>query len=383
MAHGITINEITTGARPMAPIATAVIGLVATAADADAEVFPLDKPVLITDVRAAIGEAGTAGTLAKVLTTIAQQCSPILVVVRVAPGVASEGVTVEEATAINVIGGTAGGNFTGLQALLAAEAQLGVRPRIIGAPGLDTQEVAEALATVARQLRGMAYASCIAGGADSVAEAVLYRAEFSARELMLIDNDFTGFAGEQIATALGTRARIDQETGFHKTLSNVAVAGATGLLFDRHFDLQSADNDAGVLNAANVTTIVRKSGYRFWGNRTCSDEPKFEFESAVRTGQVLQDTIAAGLMWAVDKPVTPGLIRDILESINANFRLLASTGRLVGASAWFDGSQNDAASLAAGRVTIDYDYTPCAPAENIILNQRITDRFYAGISPSR
>ena len=78
-------------------------------------------------------------------------------------------------------------------------------------------------------------------------------------------------------------------------------------------------------------------------------------------------------IWTVfNEKVLAGLGRD-----------LASTGRLVGASAWFDGSQNDAASLAAGRVTIDYDYTPCAPAENIILNQRITDRFYAGISPSR
>src|SRR4051812_43406939 len=103
--HGIRIIEPVTGARPIAAIATAVIGLLATAADADADTFPLNTPVLITDVRAAIGKAGTAGTLARALTAIADQCSPIMVVVRVAPGVAAGEVTVEEATDVNVIGG--------------------------------------------------------------------------------------------------------------------------------------------------------------------------------------------------------------------------------------------------------------------------------------
>lgn len=366
--HGIKVNELLSGRRPILTVATAVIGLVATAADADATTFPLNKPVLVTDVRAAIGKAGSAGTLVKSLQAIANQCSPVIVVVRVAPG--ADAATTEA----NVIG-TTGSSYTGLQALLAAEAQLGVRPRILGCPGLDSQAVTEAMTIVARQLRGFCYASCDA--ADTVAEAITYRDEFSDRELMLIFPDFSGdFAGKAVASALGLRAYIDETTGWHKTLSNVAVQGVAGLSRDIFFDLQNGANDAGLLNAAPVTTLIRMNGYRFWGNRTCSDEPLFAFESAVRTGQVLQDSIAAGLAWAVDKPITPGLVTDMLETINGGFRSMQSQGRIVGAQAWFDPSNNQQVDLAAGKITIDFDYTPCAPAEAITLNSLITDQYY-------
>lgn len=374
IVHGITVNEPVTGVRPINTVATAVIGMVCTAADADGAFFPLNRPVLVTDVRAALAKAGTGGTLAKSLAAIADQCSPIVVVVRVTAGVDLP------ATNAAVIGASTPGGYTGLQALLAAEAQLGVRPRILGCPGLDTNDVADALVVVAKKLRGMAYVSALTGTVDTVAEAIIYRGEFAAREIMLLYPDFTGFTGKAVAIALGTRARIDQETGWHKTLSNVAVNGATGLTQDIFFDLLSADNDAGLLNAAPVTTLVRKNGYRFWGNRTCSDEPKFAFESAVRTAQVLADSIAVGLIWAVDKPMTAGLIRDIEETVNANFRVLVGQGRLIGARCWIDPSLNPQVSLADGKLTVDYDFTPCAPAENIILNQRITDRYYADLA---
>ena len=383
--HGIRVNEPTNGARPILDVAMAVIGLVATAPDADEEAFPLNEPVLFTDVRAALGKAGEEGTLALALQDIANQCSPFLVIVRVAPGVANGDDTAQEATDANVIGGYAGGRYTGLQALLAAEAKTGIRPRILGCPGLDTQAVSLALEVVAKKLRGFAYTSC--GSADTVPEAVLYRAQFAAREHMLIWPDFSGgFSGRAIAIALGTRARIDQETGWHKSLSNVPVYGVGGMTHDVTFDLMGEAHDAAILNQAPVTTIVRTgAGYRYWGNRTTSDEPLFAFEPAVRTSHFLQDTIARGLLWAVDRPITRHLVTDMLESVNAKFRGLSRPGpgqRIIGAAAWFDPVNNPPVDLAAGKLVIDYDYTPAAPAEGITLNQRITDRFYADLTKS-
>lgn len=377
--HGIKVNELTTGARAIMPIASAVIGLVATAtAEAGAPTaaldaaFPLDTPVLVTDIRSAIGDAGTGGTLLHALEAIADQTSPILVVVRVAPGAD------EAATTANVIGGGAGGVATGMQCLLDAQAQLGIRPRILGCPGLDAQEVTSELVIIAKRLRAMVYARAIG---DEIADALTYREEFAARELMLIWPNFTKpFIGDAVARAMGLRARIDEEQGWHKTLSNVAVDGVTGIDKSVYFDLQDATTPAGVLNDGQVTTMVRMNGYRFWGNRTCSDEPEFAFESAVRTAQVLQDTIAEGLAWAVDKPMTRGLVKDILETINAEIRNLKAQGRIIDGKAWFDPALNDQVALASGRLTIDYDFTPAAPAENIILNQRITDRYYAGFA---
>ena len=377
--HGIKVNELTTGARPIVPIASAIIGLVATATAAAGvatealdDEFPLNTPVLVTDIRSAIGKAGTGGTLLPALEAIADQTSPILVVVRVAPGLD------DAATTANVIGGNAGGNATGMQCLLDAQAQLGIRPRILGCPGLDTQEVTAEMVIIAKRLRGMVYARAIG---DEIADALTYREEFSARELMLLWPNFTNqFAGDAVARAMGLRARIDEEQGWHKTLSNVAVDGVTGIDKSVYFDLQDATTPAGVLNDGQVTTMVRMNGYRFWGNRTCSDVAEFAFESAVRTAQVLQDTIAEGLAWAVDKPMTRGLVKDILETINAEIRSLKAQGRIIDGRAWFDPALNSQTDLASGRLTIDYDFTPAAPAENIILNQRITDRYYAGFA---
>lgn len=377
--HGIKVNELTTGARPIVPIASAVIGLVATATAAAGPpaaaldvAFPLNTPVLVTDIRSAIGDAGTGGTLLPALEAIADQTSPILVVVRVATG------EDDAETTANVIGGNSGGVATGMQCLLDAQAQLGIRPRILGCPGLDVQEVTAELVIVAKRLRGMVYARAIG---DEVADVLTYREEFSARELMLIWPNFTNqFAGDAVARAMGLRARIDEEQGWHKTLSNVGVDGVSGIDKSVYFDLQDATTPAGVLNDGQITTIIRMNGYRFWGNRTCSDLPEFAFESAVRTAQVLQDTIAEGLAWAVDKPMTRGLIKDIIETINAEFRSLKAQGRIIDGKAWFDPALNSQTDLASGRLTIDYDFTPAAPAENIILNQRITDRYYAGFA---
>ncbi len=63
--------------------------------------------------------------------------------------------------------------------------------------------------------------------------------------------------------------------------------------------------------------LIRKDGFRFWGNRCCSDDPLFLFENYTRTAQVIADTMAAGHMWAVDKPITAAtLIKDIVAGIN-------------------------------------------------------------------
>ena len=94
--HGVRVIEINGGTRHIRTISTAIIGLVATASDADEATFPLNEPVLITNVRTAIGKAGVQGTLAASLDAIAQQCLPVTVVVRVADG---EGANEEEKAA--------------------------------------------------------------------------------------------------------------------------------------------------------------------------------------------------------------------------------------------------------------------------------------------
>ncbi|WP_232695865.1 phage tail protein I [Yersinia kristensenii] len=92
-------------------------------------------------------------------------------------------------------------------------------------------------------------------------------------------------------------------------------------------------------------------------------------------------TISA-LRRAVDKPVTATLIRDIVDGINAKFRELKTNGYIIDASCWFDEEANDAETLKAGKLYIDYDYTPVPPLENLTLRQRITDKYLANLVSS-
>lgn len=380
--HGVRVLEINEGTRPIRTVATAVVGMICTASDADATVFPLNKPVLLTDVLTASGKAGTLGTLAKSLDAIADQASPVTVVVRVADGEGVDDAAKQADQVSKIIGGvTADGQYTGMKALLAAEAQLGVKPRILGVPGLDSLPVTTELVAIAEKLRAFAYAS--AYGCETVSEAIAYRAGFGARELMLIWPDFVSWdtvananaPANAVARALGLRAKLDEQVGWHKTLSNVPVNGVSGLSKDIYFDLQNPATDAGLLNADEVTTLIRREGFRFWGSRTCSADPLFAFENYTRSAQVLADTMAEAHFWAVDKPMHPSLVRDIVEGINAKFRELVRNGYLIGGECWYDEAANDATTLKAGKLYLDYDYTPVPPLENLLLRQRITDRY--------
>jgi len=375
--HGVRVLEINEGTRTITTVSTAIVGMVCTADDADAAAFPLNTPVLLTDVLAASGKAGETGTLARSLDAIADQAKPVTVVVRVEQG------DTEAETTTNIIGGVDAttGKKTGMKALLAAQSLLGVKPRILGVPGHDSKAVATELLSVAQSLRAFAYLS--AYGCKTVSEAIAYRENFSQREAMLIWPDFlswdtlTNADAKAFATAraLGLRAKIDQQTGWHKTLSNVGVNGVTGISADVFWDLQDSATDANMLNKNDVTTLIRKDGYKFWGSRTCSDDPLFQFENYTRTAQVLADTMAEAHMWAVDMPLHPSLAKDILEGIKAKFRELKSAGYIIDGNAWIDDAANDKDTLKAGKLVIDYDYTPVPPLENLLLRQRITDQY--------
>ena len=377
--HGVKTLELNDGTRPIQTVSSSIIGMVCTASDADPDQFPLNTPVLITNTQAAIDKAGTQGTLARSLQAIADQANAATVVVRV------EQLSDQAQQTSAVIGSTVNGKYTGMKALLAAEAQLGVKPRILGVPELDSSAVATSLASLAQQLRAFAYVSAF--GCETKEEATAYRQTFGARELMVLWPEFLGWDTALNATstfaatarALGLRAKIDNEVGWHKTLSNVAVNGVTGISKDVYFQLQDSSTDANYLNEHEITTLIQRDGFRFWGSRTCSDDPLFAFENYTRTAQILADTMAEGHMWAVDKPLTPSLARDIIDGINAKLREMTGT-YLLGGECWLDPVINTKEVLKSGQFYIDYDYTPVPPLENLTLRQRITDRYLADFS---
>lgn len=377
--HGITAKEFTHGVRAISDISTAVIGMVCTADDADENVFPLNTPVFHTSAYNVLGKAGEKGTLAKSLDAIIDQADAQIVIVRVAE---SENADTLKA---NIIGSASGGNYTGLKALRRSKALTGQTPKILGVPEMDSQEVVTELVGLAQATRAFVYAS--AGGAENISEVSSYRQNFGQRELMLIDNDFLAFdpaakankPAATIARVLGARAKLDTQVGWHKSISNTEINGVSALKHGRTFDLLDKNCDANTLNNADITTLIRENGFRIWGNRTCASDPMMAFEVAVRSAQIIQETIASTFLWAMDKPMHPSLIEDIIMGINAKLAEYVNKGYILGARVFIDPTLNTSQTVQAGQFTISYEWTYVPPLENMVFEQHNSDTFFVNL----
>jgi len=378
--HGVRVRENTDLVTVINDIESNVIGIVAVADDADAEAFPLNTPVLLTRVNSVLGKTGKTGSLYKTLKAISDQTSPKVIVVRVAAATDKEG---EQTQSQLVMGGTAeDGSYTGMYAFLTAEQKVGYRPRILAAPDYDTEEVTSALCVIAQNLRSFVYAGC--NGCTTMKEAIAYRAKFAYRELMLIWPDFIAYnpltgVNETFpapAYACGLRALIDTNQGWHKSLSNVAVSNVLGISRDVFWSLQAEDSDANELNGKEITTLIKRNGFRFWGNRT-TETSEYIFEVYTRTAQILADSIAEAQFEAVDEPLTPANVKDVVSGISQKLSALITSGRLIGGQCWFDSEDNATTDLRQGQLRIRYKYTPVPPLEDLTLYQTFTDEYFA------
>jgi phage tail sheath protein FI len=90
---------------------------------------------------------------------------------------------------------------------------------------------------------------------------------------------------------------------------------------------------------------------------------------------VLADTIAEAQLWAMDKPLHPSLVRDIVARINGKLADMTAKGLLLGGVAWYDPTLNTPETLGAGQLRISYNYTPVPPLENLGLEQEFTDEY--------
>lgn len=377
--HGARIRENTDLVTVINDIESSVIGVVAVADDADAETFPLNTPVLLTRVNNALGKAGKTGSLYKTLKAIADQTSPKVIVVRVAA--ATDEADAKTQSQLIIGGTTENGSYTGMYAFLTAEQKVGYRPRILAAPDYDTEEVTSALCVIAQNLRAFVYASCY--GCKTMAEAITYRAKFAYRELMLIWPDFIAYnpltGKNEIfpapAYACGLRALIDNNHGWHKSLSNISVNNVLGISQDVFWSLQAEDSDANELNNKEITTLIKRNGFRFWGNRV-TDTNAYIFEVYTRTAQILADSIAEAQFEAIDEPLTPTNVKDVVSGINGKLSALVTQGRLIGAECWFDILDNPTTGLRQGQVRIRYKYTPVPPMEDLTMYQTFTDEYF-------
>ncbi|MFM2091071.1 MAG: hypothetical protein RLZZ127_1560 [Planctomycetota bacterium] len=359
-------------------------------ADGVDEAFPLDTPVLISGTRGEAAKLGTTGTLPAALDAILDQVGAAVVVVRVAVGADAA------ATQVNVIGSvdSATGQYKGAQALLGAESALGVVPRILIAPGfteavtkvsttITGAPVTSALVTVAERLRAIIVAD---GPNTNDADAIAYRSLFGSARVYVVDPgvkivDSTGATVNDPASArvAGVIARTDNDLGFWNSPSNKEINGIVGTKRAVDFVLGDPNARANYLNSREVATIIRQDGYRLWGNRTCSSDPKWAFLPVRRTADLINDSILRAHLWAVDRAITKTYLDDVVASVNSYLSYLREVGAIIDGKCWVDKSLNTPEQIADGRVTFDFDFTPPYPAEKITFRSRLTNEYLSEI----
>jgi phage tail sheath protein FI len=379
--HGVEVLEIDSGPRPIQTVRSAVIGIVGTAPNADAAAFPLDTPVMIAGSRIESAKLGTTGTLPDALDSIFDQAGAVVVVVRVA----STGT--EADTITNVLGGvdTQTGHYTGVQAFLGAESVLGVRPRILIAPGFthqrpngDANPVVSELVGIAERLRAVIIAD---GPNTNDADAVAYAGDFGSPRVYLVDPWVKKSNGASPGSPVvaGIIAKTDNDQGFWWSPSNHSVNGIVGTARPVDFALGDTNCRANILNEAKVTTIIRQDGFRLWGNRTLSSDPKWSFLSVRRTADMINDSLLRAHLWAVDRNITKTYVEDVTEGVNAYLRSLTNIGAILGGKCWADPALNPPDQVAQGKIKFDFDFTPPYPAEHITFRSQLVNDYLTEI----
>lgn len=171
--HGITATETSNITPIIKSVSMSTIALVSVSDDADDTAYPFDTPVLLTGITSTdVEKSGSDDQLLhQCLRTIKAIQNTSVVVLRL-----SEPVDVDT-----------------VDLLLSCQTSLGVTPKILIAPEIDTPAMTRKLVEIAKKRRAFVYASPRAedGTLITVKEDIAaYRDTFAARELMLIEGAF-------------------------------------------------------------------------------------------------------------------------------------------------------------------------------------------------
>ncbi|AZD34879.1 Phage tail sheath monomer [Pseudomonas chlororaphis subsp. aurantiaca] len=363
--HGVTTSEVSTGARTISTPSSSIIGLCDTFTPGPLASAKAGELKLITTEREAIAAFGAGAAITKACQAIYTKAKAVIVAI---------GVPKLEDPALQtsaIIGGVlASGQRTGLQALLDGKSMFNAQPRLLIAPGhTATQAVATALDALAGKLRAI---GIIDGPNTTDEEAMAYALNFGSRNLFMVDPGVRFWDTDASATVdapgsawtAGLFAWTDATYGYWASPSNKEFAGITGT--SRPIEYLDGDETcrANLLNNAKIATIIRDDGYRLWGNRTLSSDPKYAFVTRVRTLNIIMDAIQAGHKWAVDRSITKTYVSDVTEGLRAFMRDQKNLGAVINFDVYPDPELNTASQIEQGKVYWRIRFTDVPPAEN-------------------
>jgi phage tail sheath protein FI len=173
----------------------------------------------------------------------------------------------------------------------------------------------------------------------------------------------------------GIMARSDNQRGVHKAPANEPVRGA----IDLAYPLNNLEQDQ--LNTKNINALRAFPGQPplVWGARTLTDGTPWRYVNVRRLFSYVEDSVLAGLRWAVFEPNNTGLWKGLERSITEFLTRVWQSGALFGrtaAEAFYvkiDEELNPPATRALGEVVVEIGMAPTRPAEYVVVRIGIWD----------
>ncbi|MGY3887189.1 phage tail sheath C-terminal domain-containing protein [Aeromonas aquatica] len=374
--HGVEHFWLEDSTRPIEVMAASVVGIVGPSEDADAEIYPLNKAVLINSDKQ-VAKAGV-GPLGSALRDIYRQKGALCVVVRT-PSEAIPGSAQDP-----IVGEVDGeGNASGLQALLAAESSTGVRPTILmvaSAGDSDLETHTPALEAVANKLHAIPVIGMSKGGPTAaMAEAEKHDGTLVVYGECYFGKDATGAPLYRpfLPTAVGHIMRVDAEEGYWNSPSSRKILGLSGMRVPVDHALGSSTSTANLLNAANVCCVVgQKGGFYFYGNRLTG--PKSMVIPHQRIRYIVGLSIMESHQELVDRNVTANYVEGVKGRVNNLLRRMVLREVISGGECWVDQELNQS-MIGTNQVVWDYDLGFYDVAERCTFRQHVNRSYNEAI----
>lgn len=251
----------------------------------------------------------------------------------------------------------------GVQAVAGTPTKGTVRSRIL----------AELLG-IAQRLRAVIVAD---GPNTTDAAAIQMNDDFGSDRIFVVDPWVLrdGQAVPSSSAVAGLINKVDNERGFWWSPSNNEINGIQGTARAIDFALGDYTSRANLLNEQKIATIIREQGFRLWGNRTLSMDPKYAFLSVRRTADMINESILRGHLWAVDRCITATYLEEVQESVREYLRSLKARGAILGGDVWVDPELNTPTSISSGQVVFDFEFTPPFPAERVTFRSHLVNTY--------
>lgn len=221
-----------------------------------------------------------------------------------------------------------------------------------------------ALATIAPQIRARAYVS---GPNTTNAEAIRFRNTVNSDRILIIDpKGIKNVDGTPVTVPIapvfaGIRsAVVASAEGVSGSVSNKIIKTLDGVARTIQYP-----NDSNVLNENQIATVINeRGGLRTWGSRLATDVAVWQFDSVRATADMVNESLEDLYFQWVDKKLTKGNLKMMVEDGNALLRVFALNNDILGGRVWLS-DLNTPTLNAQGKVFLNVEFEPVGLMEQI------------------